>query len=262
MATIDEQIEALRERIIQSNEPDARFEDSARLAINRIGRLYDLFFYGDPYPEENAIADFYATVGSPEIAPCIRAIVLHGPDEGCNGTRNWDLEPLLAQDPQFDRLELFTVERTQPGHYNTSIVGEIYDEDGVLGRLLARMPNLRLLTSPSAPGKNFFEVGAHPLEVLCVDPGYDTRGFIGNLARSELLSGLRVLDWGEYRQTEVDDLRSECTPLDEYRDLLAAPGMADVEFTWRDPACTPEEIRDLQALRPQQPIHVIHRQPA
>ncbi len=247
MRKIGKEIEALRRRIEASNNSATHSMDTNRLAVTEIRGRFDLDLYCNP--SDDVFNEFLSSIARREIAVTLRSVILRGPDEGANGTRNWHLEPLLAHDAEFSCLEFLSVERTRTEHHNRSIVGEYYDEEGVLGRLLAKMPRLSSLESPSAPDKSFFAVGPRPLTNLCIDAGYDTQDFIRNLAQSTAFSGLQLLDWREYNETYMDDWRDECTPLEDYRAMFSAPHMANVFIKWHDPACTPEEIESLQRLR-------------
>jgi hypothetical protein len=248
MPDVAVQLDALRRRIGDGNDPGTPADFTNRLAVNPSGAAFDLDFYGDAFGE--SYTDLLETLARPDVAPHIRSVVLRGPDEGANGTQNWDLEPLLANGATFARLEMFTVRQNKPGDHNRAIVGRDYDEDGMLGRLLAKAQALRELTVPSAPGANFFEAGSRPIRLLNVDAGYATQSFIGNLAASSAFRDLYSLEWGEYNETYMDDFRANCTPLEEYRTLFASETFRNVRrFVWRNPVCSPAEIVELKKLR-------------
>jgi hypothetical protein len=248
MADAEEQLDALRRRIAARNEPGTPVDFINRLALTPSDAAFDVDFYGDAFGE--SYTDLLTTLALPEVARRIRSVILRGPDEGANGTRNWDLEPLLATDATFDRLETFAVQQNEPGDHNRTIVGRDYDEDGVLGRLLAKAETLRELTVPSAPGANFFETGPRPIRFLNVDAGYATQSFIRNLASSSAFHDLSSLEWGEYNETYIDEFRASCTPLEDYRTLFASKAFRSVKlFVWRNPVCSPGEIAELKKLR-------------
>jgi hypothetical protein len=141
------------------------------------------------------------------------------------------------------------MQQNKPGDHNRAIVGRDYDEEGALGRLLAKAEALQELTVPSAPSANFFEVGSRPMRFLNVDAGYATNGFIRNLASSSAFRDLYSLEWGEYNQTYMDDFRANCTPLEDYRMLFASEAFRSVKrFVWRNPVCSLDEVAELKKL--------------
>jgi hypothetical protein len=210
--------------------------------------LFHLDFYGSPFDE--SYWDLLEMLGVPAVAERLRAVWLRGPDEGANGTRNWDLEPLVAGPVLFPNLELFSIELTVPAHHNRTIVAAVYEENGVLARLLASSPRLRSLTVPSAPDATFFETAPRPLSFLSVDAGYDTQQFARRLSRSSCFPDLYCLEWGEYNETYLDDWQSRCTPLEDYRELFQSAAFSGVKrFVWRNPLLTNDEIRQLKSDR-------------
>ena len=256
MPDVRHHLNALRRRIEERNASDVPPDYVDRLAVTEIAGLFDLDFYGDSFGE--SYVDLLGAIARSEVAAKVRAISLRGPDEGTNGTRNWDLEPLLAGGAAFPRLETFAVQQNSPGDHNRTVIGESYDEEGVLGRLLAKAPSLRELTVPSAPAPNFFEVGPRPLRFLSVDAGYDTQAFIRNLARTSVFRHLTHFEWGEFNETYLDDFPSGCTSLEGYRALLVSPAFSNVGlFVWRNPVLSADEIRTLKQLRPDLGLLVI-----
>lgn len=256
MIEVEEQLESLRCRIAARNEPGTSAHYSTHLAVTKDCELFHLDFFGDAFNE--SCLDLFKTLARPNIAPHVRSLILLGPDEGANGTHNWNLEPLLAHDATFSQLESFSIQQDRPGDHNRTIVGDVYEEAGVLGRLLAKFVSLRELTVPSAPQANFFNVGPRPLRYLSVDAGYDTQGFIRNLACSSTFRDLTCLEWGEYKESYTDDFRSKCTPLEDYRVLFSSAAFASVKrFVWRNPICSPEEISGLKRLRPDLQLLVV-----
>src|SRR5262249_45937067 len=156
-------------------------------------------------PFGGAYQEALAAVVSPEVSPVIRSLTFRGPDEGSNGTRNWDLSPLTEGEAVFPQLRSVSIEQTKPADHNRTIVASDYAEDGALARLLAKAPGLESLVTPSAPNPEFFQVGERPLTFLSVDAGYDHQDFIRGLARSSCFPGLRSLEFGEYNETYMDD---------------------------------------------------------
>ena len=115
------------------------------------------------------------------------------------------------------------------------------------------------LTVPSAPDASFFQVGPRPLRYLNVDAGYDTQGFIRNLAHNTSFSQLRTLEFGEYNETYLENWRDQCTPFADFEAMLASPASSNLRrFVWRNPACSSEEVSGLKRLRPELQLLIIH----
>lgn len=256
MPNVVEELESLRRRIADLNDAELPAAYLQSLAITQIGDVFHLDFYGDCF--EEGYEDLLNTLANPDIAACARSLNLRGPDEGANGTKNWDIEPLLATETSFSELETLAIQLNQPADHNRSVVAADYEEDGVLARLLAKAPRLQELTVPSAPNRAFFEAGHHPLRFLSVDAGYDTQNFISHLAGSTCFFELRTFEWGEYHETYMDDYLTRCTSLDDYRELFQSEAFGSVtRFVWRNPVCTEEQIRELKALKPDLQLLVV-----
>ena len=218
-----------------------------RLGVIEVHGELHLDFYGDPFQH---LPELLAILASATVAPLLASLRLQGPDEGANGTRNWDLDGLVDGQCAFPRLRYVEIQQNKPGDHNQSIVASSYEEAGVLARLLTKAPTLEFLASPSAPDSEFLQVGERPMRYLNIDAGYDTQGFIGHLSRSSCFPRLQVLEFGEYSQTYMEDFASRCTPLSEYKDLFASKAFASVKhFVWRNPACSDTEIGELRSAR-------------
>lgn len=249
MSDVAEQLESLQQRISACNEADTPTDYLQRVTLTQTGDAFNVDFYGDCFDE--SYDDLLNTLTIPGVAPYIRSLILRGPDEGANGTHNWDIEPLLATDAMFPQLETFSVQLTQPADHNRSIIGSIYEEDGILARLLAKSPRIQELTVPSAPNAAFFDVGQRPIRFLSVDAGYDTQDFISNLAKSSCFPTLQCLEWGEYHETYIDDYLANCTLKEDYQGLFRSNAFGPVtRFVWRNPVLTDEDIKELKAIKP------------
>lgn len=244
-----DRITDLQLRIESRIDPSLDVSMSDRLSVIRAGDDVHLDFYGEPFGE--AFGDLMDTLSDRAVAESIASIELRGPDEGANGTRNWDLTSLAESDAQFPRLRRLCIEQTKPGDHNRTIVAASYEEGGVLAGILRKSPELRSLVTPSAPSAAFFQAGARPLEHLSVDAGYDHQSFVANLARTACLPKLRVLEFGEFHETYEEDFETRVTPFADYQDLWRSPAMSSVRmFRWRNPACTAEQLQELRQLRP------------
>ena len=256
MPHVGGQLELMRQRIASCNDSDSPGNYLQRVTITQTGELYNIDFHGDSFDE--SYIDLLCTLAIPDVATFLRSLILRGPDEGANGTHNWDLEPLLATNATFTQLESFSVQLTQPADHNRSVIGRVYEEDGVLTRLLAKSPRMKELTVPSAPSASFFDVGQRPIRFLSVDAGYDTQAFISNLAKSSCFPALQCLEWGEYHETYMADYLANCTPKEHYRDLFRSKAFAPVtRFVWRNPVYDEEYIKELKAMKPGLQLFVV-----
>jgi hypothetical protein len=222
--TAAKRLERMRLAIEEKNERGRPRELIQRLCVTEFPAGVYVEAHADPFGE--VYAEVLRTLATPDVAEALLSLELTAADTGANGTRHWDLEPLLAV-PSYPRLMERSVQRTGLGDHNQSIVGAGYEEGGVLGGILVRAPRLQYLTAPSAPDPRSFFMRRHPIEVLSLDTGYD-QDFIANLARSTAFPALRVLEWGEYNQTYMADFRSHCTPLESYHALFTSPAFANV----------------------------------
>jgi hypothetical protein len=252
---------ALRELFERSRERNVGSSSYSResLAICATPEGFYVDFWGRAYDE--GLADVLATLGDPAVAAVLRSLTLRGPDEGSNGTREWDLEPLLASGATFPVLESVEIEQNAPGAHNRTIVSAdgAYDEGGVLARLLQAAPALEELVSPSAPSPAFFAVDRHPLQVLGVHAGYDTRDFVLHLAGSTCFPKLRALEWGDYDERYMADYAERVTPFDHYRKLFASPALGGVtNLVLRNPSLSDDEIRGIPgSIGPNRQLQVI-----
>lgn len=233
---------------------DPSFVD--RLCVTRLGGLAQVDFYGDPFGK--SFTDLIETLTDDSVSELIASIDIRGPDEGSNGTRNWDLSAIAESRLDFPNLRRLCVEQTKPADHNRTIVAQAYDEDGVLARILAKAPALEALVTPSAPDVGFFEVGPSAIDYLSVDTGYDHQGFIRNLARSSFFPRLRSFEFGEYNDTHMEDFSSHLTPFSDYRELFESPAFATVNvFQWRNPSCSPQEMAELNGLKQGRQVLVV-----
>jgi hypothetical protein len=215
-----------------ANVEQGRLDDAPRLWVGRAGAKLAVEFYGDPSGE--AYDELLQALVDPEVAPHLTTLMLRSPDVGINGTRGWALGSLTST--TFPVLSSLKVERNHPEAHNRGVIGDVDGEFGTLGALLARCPSLRTLEAPSAPDASFFALVNHPLRHLSVDAGYDHQGFVRNLAASTCFPELRVLEFGEYQETYMDDFASHVTPDADYEALFSSPLMQQLDaVTLRNP---------------------------
>jgi hypothetical protein len=242
-------LESLRDRIEAKAEPDFPPDSVERLTIVRCGDLHHVEFYGNPFDE--AYSDLCKALSSRETAASVVSLTLRGPDEGANGTREWDLEPLIADDRNFPALHTFHIDLNKPGDHNRTIIGSNYDEGGVIARFASRCPRLASLTVPSAPSSDFFDLNLPDLRFLSVDAGYDPQGFIRNFGRSRGFPNLTCFEWGEYSEDYMDDWQTSCTPFPDYEALVVSSAFRTVNrFVFRQSTLSTQQIKALRSLRP------------
>ena len=243
----------LRDLADKLSHPDPGDWDPPRLWMGKSEGGVFVEFFGSPF--EEPFQDLCAAVCAASVTPFLTALILRGPDEGANGTCHWDLEPLAEVTRDYERLKQLTIEQGRPGDHNSHIIGGGYEEDGVLGRLLRKMPALELLASPSAPDQSFFRTEARPLQVLSVNAGYDHQDFLENLAGATNLGQLRTLEYGEPTGRGSEDF--ERAPLAAYLALLRSSTVSPRHVVLRNPALSEPELRELQLIRPEVQLKVV-----
>jgi hypothetical protein len=249
----------LQQQINGAIEPDTPDYLVPRLNFFEVsGRLF-VGYYGSSWLE--SYESLFSVLTEPEVAERLTSLRLWGPDEGANGTREWNLSSLTDGSAHFPALRTFWIQLTEPTDHNRSIVTsrhEPYEEDGVLARLLSKAPALQSLSVPSAPSPEFFRVGCRPIDRLRVDAGYDHQDFILNLSASSCFPELHFFEFGEFNETYLDDYQESCTPLAHYQSLFESPAFRTVRsFIWKNPRASDGEIAALRALRPDLTVAVV-----
>ena len=254
MASVAEHLQRLQERIGLTNGRGPLDVETQKLYFTQSQGLFYVAYYGSDYD------DFLETICQPEVAVQLGALTIQGPDKGANGTRNWDFTALIESGTEFPCLNSLFVEPTEPGRHNQTIIGADYEEEGQIGRMLARMPALQSLTVPSAPDAGFFERAEHPLAILRVESGYDHQSFIANFSRSSCFPHLRLLDFGDYNQRYMEDYAQQCTPFADYQALFRSPAFRNITgqgFSLRNSVLAAAQLADLRQLHDQVPFYVI-----
>jgi len=238
----------VQQAISARNEPEWDDESCEKLLFCPVAGLLHVEFYGLPF--DKSFTDFIKVLCLPEVAVSIRSLVFLGPDEGANGTRNWDFSQLLETNVAFPNLLTLSVEPTLPDDHNQTIIASVYDEEGQIGRLVSKAPSLQSLTVPSAPDASFFKVGSAPLSYLRVEAGYDTQNFILNFSQSSCFAKLRILDFGDYNQRIIEDYPYGCTPFEHYQQLFRSRAFSSVaRFVLRNSILTEEQLGELHLTR-------------
>lgn len=241
----------LQRRIVIDVDLTDPFHHYNRLLFMEIGGLLHVEFYGESYDEP--FTDVLEVISHPAVAERLAVIHFDGPDEGANGTKDWDFSPLLESDIVFSKLTSFRVALYRQGDHNHSILegGTGYEENGIAARLLDRMPNLRSLTIPSAPDATFFNRPPHPLAYLAIDTGYDHQDFILNLSRAICFPGLFRFDFGDYNEWYMEEYPIGCVPFEHYLALFQSPSFASTRvFALRNAPLSDTQIQQLKAMKP------------
>jgi hypothetical protein len=249
-------LKRLRADINASNKRNTSVAYMERLNFWQVGGHFHIEFYGDPEGES-----YYKTlekIAEDPVASAVASICLGGPDRGANGTRSWNLEPLARPSANLPNLRHFSVQQIRPTDHNRTIIGDIYEEDGVIAKIARKTPNLTELIVPSAPNSEFFGVKLKKLAYLNVDAGYDTQNFIRNLSQSAGFRNLKCLEWGEYCETYMDGWRQLCTPFEDYQALFSSEAFPNFQrFVFKNPVCSEGELAELKSLRPDIQILVV-----
>jgi hypothetical protein len=244
---IEPVLERLRRKVHLRNDPSLWPEQIERFQFLELGGLFHVEYYG----VSSDIHEVLTEISGEGVAPAIASIRIGGGDEGVNGTKAWDLTPLATIAATFANLRYLLIEQNRPTDHNRSIIGETYEEAGILAKIASKAPMLTQLTAPSAPSSAFFSVGLERLEYLSIDAGFDTQDFILHLSQSTNVPHLRYLEWGEYCESYMNDWRKKCTPFAHYQSLFRSEIFRSVKvFVFRNPVCSEAELAELKAMQP------------
>lgn len=244
MTAAIKQLDLVQQTISARNEREWDDESCEKLLFCPIDGLLHVEFYGTPFDE--SFEKFLEALCEPGLAAQVRSLVFSGPDEGTNGTRNWDFTRLLESEVTFPNLLTLVVKPTLPDDHNETIIARDYEEEGQIARLLAKAPALKSLTVPSAPDESFFKFEAHPLTYLRVESGYDTQNFILNLSQSHCFPKLRKLDFGDYNPRYAEETAKGCTSFEHFEQLFRSEAFSSIEvFFLRNSILPPEKLGEL-----------------
>jgi hypothetical protein len=205
-------------------ESDGLWARATTLEIEEYGPLVSVRFHAATLED---VAHFFEALRAPEVAANLAQVRVSSEDDGNNGTRDFDLRPLLAGGQNYPALLRFQLERTKPAHHNRTIVtfDGGYEEGGGLGVLLDRAPHLLSLEAPSAPSPRFFERSTHALEELRISVGYDHQGFVRGLARTSCFPRLASLELVDSAETYLEDWDATRIPRAHWSELFASSAL-------------------------------------
>ncbi|MDN7932194.1 hypothetical protein QZM52_12980 [Burkholderia metallica] len=206
-----------------------------------------------------------ACLAQRDVASVVTDLAFSGPDEGANGTREWDFGPLLDSDARFPMLRSLYVRPTEPADHNQSMIvcrDLIMQEGGEIARFAAKAPFLTELTVPNAPDARFFDVPLPHLARLRIGGADDTQQFIGRLAGSDNMASLGSLDFSEstalHSTWKHARVAGSVTSFDAYERLLKSPaGQRLHALTLRNTCLDRDALEALQALHPRLSFMVI-----
>ncbi|MCU1289204.1 MAG: hypothetical protein JWN60_1433 [Acidobacteria bacterium] len=246
---MDEVIRELKElqtKINLQNDGTWAYEES--LMFCEIGKLLKVSFFGSPTDE--SFTEILETLSKKAVAEKVRSLIFDAPDEGANGTNNFDFTFLAESKVVFPNLINFSVKLTEPKNHNRTIMAQTYDEEGVIAKLINKMPKLLALQVPSAPNEEFFDLDSHPLEYLVMQVGYDRQNFIFNLSNSSCFKNLWHFDFTDYQETYVEHWEDYCTPFEDFEQLFNSKAFDSVKvMILRNLTFTDEQITRLKSLR-------------
>lgn len=253
-----------------SSENKYALEYSPRVGFSKIGDFYEIIFYGEGYDDD-------AKIHSSELEPAqfnygfcalqdflienphqIISLIFTGPDEGANGTRNWNFSRIIDADVVFKNLKIFKVALTNVGDHNQSVIGVYDEESGMIAKLIAKMPNLKELVLPSAPNEDFFKLPRLNIHHLKIQAGYSRQNFIENLSKSHNLPELKSLDYAEAYDHFGDLDDEEFTSFRKIKDLFKSSLFAYeyFHFTLRENRLTQHQLEELQKIKKVQFLYI------
>jgi len=243
---------------------------SPRISFSKIGDFYEIIFYGEGYDDDFnvhssnleseefnfgfcALQDFLI-----EHPDQVVSLIFNGPDEGANGTKSWDFNRLINSNIVFNNLKIFKVALTELGDHNQSVIGEYDEEDGMIAKLVAKMPALKILQLPSAPNEDFFKLPELEIYSLSIQAGFDHQNFIENLSLSKNLPQLKSIDYTEPFDYFGDMDEEEFTSFDSFKKLFQSEVFSydHFHFTLRENRLTEEQLFELQKIRKIQLLYI------
>ncbi|MNX76557.1 hypothetical protein D3C86_1080690 [compost metagenome] len=220
-------------------------------------------FFGDTWDEP--FQWMLACLAQQDVADILVSLAFTGPDEGANGTREWEFTPLLDSAVHFPRLRFLSIRPTAPEDHNISMVvraGRIMEEGGEIARFATKAPHLAELIVPNAPDATFFQAPLPHLSILRIAGCTDTQRFVDNLAASRNMPALGLLDFTESTELQFTWAPSRTdgavTTFASYEKLFVSPAFDSVHtLRLRNTCLSQEELQALGALRPSLQFMVI-----
>jgi hypothetical protein len=261
----DHAMQTAQDHDLEHDAPDHPLwlSDYNRLALAPMRKGLHVEFFGEVCSDP--LEWTLECLGEQDVANVVSSLSFSGPDEGANGTRDWEFTTLLESRATFPLLRSLYVKPTEPADHNISLIqhpAHTMRENGEIARLVARMPYLSELVVPNAPDADFFQAPLAHLTLLQIGPGYDTQRFIDNLAASRNLPALKTLDFAESRELQGRwaDQREPgaVTSAQSYAKFLASPASASLRvLRLRNTCLSLAELQSFQTARPDLQFMVI-----
>jgi hypothetical protein len=142
----------------------------------------------------------FKVIANSECSAIIKSIRFIHKGGQTNGTVELYFNELLSYN-SFPNLTFFYTQHfSEDGSLIASFRGN-YDEDGLGGKILDFMPNVKVLNLVSAPDDTFFNREHHPVETLEVRAGYENNKFIENLTDSKCFPNLKHFSYQDINIT-------------------------------------------------------------
>lgn len=205
---------------------EARTDASLELRYSRQGDLYEIEFITDG-PASPLCSIFFEIINHEEFTEQIWSLRLQGADEGVDGINQWDLA-VLSENPKviFSNLKQFLLPlNNSQSHHKVIVTGNSdYQENGVLAKLLPKMPNLEFLQSPSAPNEDFFKYPS-AFKTLHIQAGFNHQNFICHLAQAKHFTDLETLKFWDYTEGYAENYQQHATSVDDYIALFSSTNL-------------------------------------
>ncbi len=253
-----------------SSEFEYNLDYSPRISFSKIGDFFEIIFYGEGYDDDYTVPSSKFEPKEYNYGFCalqdfliknpnqIISLIFTGPDEGANGTRSWNFSRIINSDVKFENLKIFKVALTNVGDHNQSVIGEYDEEDGMIAKLVSKMPNLEELELPSAPNEDFFNIPNLKIQILTVQAGYDHQNFIENLSKSTNLKELKSLDYTEQYDYFGDLEEEDFTSFEDFKKLFNSSifSCEYFHFKLRENKLTKNQLEELQKIKNIQLLHI------
>jgi hypothetical protein len=178
----------------------------------------------EPREGEKIFAEVFRRLASPQIAPWLATLTFEGLQIACNGTIDWEVEPIAYAESPFSRLKIFRLESigaADEPYFAGTLSGRDHRDTSVATRFLERMPILEELAIPEPPKEEAFYHGPpHPLKRLSVFDADDDL-FILRLSQSRRFSRLEEVRFVESFRADV----SHRLPCSHYSKLFKSAAL-------------------------------------
>jgi hypothetical protein len=248
--SIKEEIDAFLAKQITAFDPETQHADVIHNNDGTFNLSYYTIWHNDYSDELKGLPIFSFIMQKPHCEQILQ-LEISAEDEGVNGTQNWDLDPIVEHENNLSKLHTLVFPINTEENHNRIIVTyqDYYEENGGIGLLLDKTPNLKKLVIASAPNENFFNREHHPLEVLEIQTGYNHQSFIANLAKANCFPNLKTLHFRDYAERYMEDFADHITPFNDYITLLQSKNLPQLKkITLIDAVLSESEKEELNSI--------------